>query len=233
MRRLGMLSIVLGILLILCAGGWLFYNETDERRAEAEAQKAVVQLEAALESRYLDTENDTSKALQIQYSTAMAVKEFTTNAVEPMTRIAEDAPTAEMNDDAHMPVIIVNGVAYIGYLSIPEIGLELPVQAECTEELLRNAPCWYAGSLKNRDLVIAGHNYKRHFTPVKQLKQGARVLFRDAENHERWYSVNRTETIDGTDIEGMLSGDDWDMTLFTCNYGGQKRVAIRLVIDEL
>lgn len=232
MRRFGALCIVMGALLILCAGGWLTYNEADERRADEEAQKAVEMLETALERRSSNAETPVGEAIQLEFSTATAIKEVAVSAAEASTRFIEDASTVEIDDGAVMPVVIINGVAYIGYLSIPEIGLELPVQAECTEELLKNAPCWYAGSLKNRDLVIAGHNYKRHFTPVKQLKQGARVLFRDADNHESWYSVSRTETIDGTDVEGMLSGVDWDLTLFTCNYGGQKRIAVRLVIDE-
>ncbi len=135
---------------------------------------------------------------------------------------------AEQASAEDMPVIIVDGVAYIGTLSIPELGLELPVQAECSEEKLKNTPCRYSGSLTGGDLVIAGHNYKRHFSPVKNLKPGARVLFRDARNRDCEFTVIAAETVSGTDVQGMISGGgDWDLTLFTCTYGGQNRIAIR------
>lgn len=246
MRRLGALCIVLGAMLILCGGAWLYLNETDEQRADAAAQQAVAQLAAVLENHDPDLENGADTSLREQSdgiitdddtsalikNMTVAVKLYPEDADEPVTQIVENAKTSETLYDNSMPVVIVNGVAYIGYLIIPEIGLELPVQADCTDALLKNAPCWYSGTMKNGDLVIAGHNYKRHFTPVKQLKQGARVIFRNAENNETQYSVLRTETIDGSDVAGMITSDDWDMTLFTCNYGGKKRVAVRLVIDE-
>lgn len=131
-----------------------------------------------------------------------------------------------------MPTIVIDGRTYIGFLSIPELGLDLPVQSQCSDTLLKHSPCWYSGSLKEGNLVIAGHNYKRHFTPIKQLKPGAQVTFRDVESHETRYIMLRSEIINGTDIEGMLSGEDWDLTLFTCTYGGKKRIAIRLAIEE-
>lgn len=142
--------------------------------------------------------------------------------------VSKDDSVAETG----MSTIVVDGRTYIGFLSIPELGLDLPVQSQCSETLLKHSPCWYFGSLKEGNLVIAGHNYKRHFTPIKQLKPGAEVTFRDVENRETRYKMLRSEIMDGTDIEGMLAGEDWDLTLFTCTYSGKKRIAIRLVVEN-
>ena len=35
-----------------------------------------------------------------------------------------------------------------------------------------------------------------------------------------------TEVIDGTDIDGMISGG-WDLSLYTCTYGGEARFTVR------
>lgn len=193
----------MGLLLAIGAVGWYEWNEQDERRADTAAQVALRELAEAL-----DAEVNAEISGKAQHSS------------EP----------AAQKDDSEMPVIVVDGVGYIGMLSIPELELDLPVQAECTEEALKNSPCRYWGTLKGGDLVIAGHNYKRHFTPVKHLKPGARVLFRDAENNSYAFAVNAVETVSGTDVEAMLKGGEaWDLTLFTCTYGGKDRVAIRCV----
>ena len=202
MRKAGLILIALGVLLTFCAGGWLTWNEEDERRADTAAQTALQALTEAL-----DAETSGGKLTE-----------------NPKTDVQNPA------EETKMPVIWVDGVAYIGTLSIPELGLELPVQAECTEEGLKNSPCRYWGTLESRDLVIAGHNYKRHFTPVKNLKPGAKILFRDAESRDYEFVVSAVETVAGTDVEAMIANSgDWDMTLFTCTYGGRDRVAIRCV----
>ena len=40
------------------------------------------------------------------------------------------------------------------------------------------------------------------------------------------YTVAELETLGKYDVEEMTSGD-WDLTLFTCTYGGQSRVTVR------
>lgn len=68
-----------------------------------------------------------------------------------------------------------NGYEYIGYLSIPSIGLALPVMKQWSYAGLKIAPGRYSGSLYTDDLVIAGHNYNRHFSPMCPDRQG-RIL---------------------------------------------------------
>ena len=95
---------------------------------------------------------------------------------------------------------------------------------------LKIAPGRYAGSVFTDDLVICGHNYARHFSPVKRLAVGTTVQFVDMDGREWDYTVSKVETLQPTQIEEMVGkadGDDWDLTLFTCTTGGSARCAVR------
>ena len=97
---------------------------------------------------------------------------------------------------------------------------------------LKIAPGRYAGSLAADDLVVAGHNYARHFSPIKNLAVGTEVLFVDMDGKTWHYEVSAGEVLQPTQIEKMTVksfGDDWDLTLFTCTTGGQARYALRCV----
>ena len=129
-----------------------------------------------------------------------------------------------------MTVTTIDGWDYIGYLSIPSIGLALPVMSEWSYPGLKIAPGRYAGSVFTDDLVICGHNYARHFSPVKRLAIGTTVQFVDMDGREWDYTVSKVETLQPTQIEemvGQADGDDWDLTLFTCTTGGSARCAVR------
>ena len=62
-----------------------------------------------------------------------------------------------------MTEVEIDGYAYIGYLSVPKLELELPVMADWDYTRLRIAPCRYTGSIRGEDLVIMAHNYDSHF----------------------------------------------------------------------
>ena len=125
-----------------------------------------------------------------------------------------------------MTEIVIDGYAYIGYLSVPSLGLELPVMSAWDETRLKIAPCRYAGSTKSDDLVIAGHNYRRHFSPLKQLVPGDAVYFFDMDGVCSAYEVVVLETLPPAAVEDMTAGA-YDLTLFTCTYGGQNRFTVR------
>ena len=40
------------------------------------------------------------------------------------------------------------------------------------------------------------------------------------------YIVEVIEVLDGTAVEEMITGD-WDLSLYTCTYGGKSRLTVR------
>ena len=130
------------------------------------------------------------------------------------------------NPTMEMPTVEVDGNFYIGILEIHALELSLPVISEWNDTRLKQAPCRYKGSVYLDNLIIAGHNYKKHFGGLKNLQIGDTITFTDMDEHCFSYTVTALEELDGTTIEAMESGD-WDLTLFTCTIGGKKRVTVR------
>lgn len=128
--------------------------------------------------------------------------------------------------DSAMTEVEIDGYGYIGYLSIPSLGIELPVMSQWDYDRLKIAPCRYSGSTKTDDLVIAGHNYRRHFGGLTKISEGDRVYFVDMDGNQFCYDVGEMEVLAPTAVEEMKSSG-WDLTLFTCTYGGRTRLAIR------
>ena len=105
-------------------------------------------------------------------------------------------------------------------------GLKLPVISEWSDAKLKKAPCRYSGSAYLKNMIIAGHNYRTHFSGIKRLNPGDSVVFTDADGNVFSYEVTEIETVGGYDIEKMEDGD-WDLTLFTCTNKGKARAAVR------
>lgn len=155
-------------------------------------------------------------------------EESADKALSKLTEYIKENGNTEYSDfyDPAMTEAEFNGYAYVGYLSFPSLGLELPVISECDNAGLKLAPCRYAGSVKTGDLVIAAHNYKRHFGKISQLSEKDEVLFTDMNGLTTEYEVALAENLPPFAVEDMTSGD-YELTLFTCTYSGRSRVTIR------
>ena len=125
-----------------------------------------------------------------------------------------------------MPTVEIDGYDYIGYLDIPSLELSLPVMSEWSYPQLKIAPCRYAGSVYLDDMILAAHNYDRHFGRLKNLEGGELVRFTDVAGNVFDFSVTELELLWPEQTEEMLSGE-WDLTLFTCTLGGRQRVTVR------
>ena len=143
-------------------------------------------------------------------------------------REAPSRPLYELYPNMEMPVLLADGKSYIGVLDIPALGLSLPVISQWSYPDLKLAPCRYTGSAYSGNLILAGHNYPSHFGGLKNLRSGDTICFTDADGNQFFYQVAELEVLDGTAVEEMTAGD-WQLTLFTCTYGGQSRVAVRCV----
>ena len=136
--------------------------------------------------------------------------------------------------DGEMDTIEVDGYEYIGTLSIPGFGLELPVMAEWSYPGLKVAPGCYTGSVRTDDLIICGHNYDRHFGNLKNLEAGDAVTFTDVNGNVFDYLVEEVMILQPADVEEMVeqTSNGWDLTLFTCTIGGRARVTVRCIRTE-
>lgn len=155
------------------------------------------------------------------------------DAAEALTEICKSLPSSGentpdylLNPDMEMPVKEINGYDYIGILSVPDLDLELPVIGRWSDSALKKAPCRYSGSVYQNNMVIAAHNYSRHFGRLKRLSLGAEVLFTDMDGNVFRFRVGSMEVLSPKAIEEMTESD-WDLTLFTCTVGGRARVALR------
>ena len=102
----------------------------------------------------------------------------------------------------------------------------LPVLSQCSDTLLKLAPCRYDGSAYGTHLVIAAHNYSAHFGSLSALQPGDLVTFTDMEGYCQQYTVAGLETLSPTDVEAMTD-EAWPLTLFTCTLGYQSRITVR------
>ena len=78
----------------------------------------------------------------------------------------QDNNRAAFGTDTHMPTEVIDGYPCIGIISIPGLGLGLPVLSEWSYDGLKIAPCRYAGSAYSNDLVVCAHNYHTHFASL-------------------------------------------------------------------
>ena len=124
-----------------------------------------------------------------------------------------------------MPVVVIDGYGYIGYLSIPDLGLELPVMAEWDYSRLKIAPCRQFGSTGTDDLVIAAHNYKTHFGRLSSLDEGAEIIFTDMDGLKTRYSLKSVNTLAPNAVDAVQNSG-YDLVLYTCTPGGATRVTV-------
>ena len=204
MKKAGSFFIALGLLLMAAAFGLVLHNRIEADEAGQNAERVLAELSDAMRER---SESDTP---------------------------SEDHHPAAVEADKTVPVMateVIDGNRYIGVLEIPALGISLPVGENWTEELLQLSPCRYSGSYYTDDLVICGHNYERHFSPIKYIEPEELVYFVTVEGTRYSYYVVQRETVQPNEIDKMLGKEDvpWNLTLFTCNNGGESRCAVRCI----
>lgn len=138
----------------------------------------------------------------------------------------DGTPDYKLNPDIEMPTEKIDGEEYIGTLSIPTLGLELPVMSEWNYDRLMIAPCRYTGSVYKNNMIIAAHNYTHHFGRLKKLSIGDPIKFKDVDGNIFEYSVTALEILQPTAVDEMEK-DNQGLTLFTCTIGGRTRVTVR------
>lgn len=197
----------LGCCCIAAAAALVVYNRWDAARAGAESEKLVGSLKSLLET-----------------------------AVHQQPDVIDDGvdialENAQAQDDADIGFVTIDGYDICGSLYIPAIDIELAVLSEWSYPNLAVSACRYSGSPEGQLIVIA-HNYDLHFGRLKNLVPGDKVRFNGVDGKTYTYEVTGTETWATNQLEEIISGDEWDLTLFTCTYGGANRVVVRCVMVE-
>ena len=198
-RKFSTLLILLGIVLILGAGALLLYNQRESDEASAHAAEVLPEISAYLGS-------------------------VESSAELPPAVIATD-PSVPLPD---MPVHEIGGQRYVGVLTIPSIGYEMPVLSECSLALLRLGACRFHGSTYAGNLVLCAHNYHRLYSQLAELHAGDAVWFTDMDGLTWTYEVADLEILQPDMVEEM-NDSGYALTFFTCTYGGQSRLALRCV----
>ena len=153
------------------------------------------------------------------------------NAANSTKSLLEDF-NSEIHNQNHkqnnskMPTVKVGGYDCIGVLSLPALGLELPVLTDWSYAKLKKSPCLYYGSYYEKDFVIAAHNYKSHFGRLSQLEPGDIVFFTDVNGVAHYYEVVLLETLPREATEEMITAG-FDLSLYTCTPDGVSRVTVR------
>lgn len=260
-NRAGTFIILIGFLCVLGAGGLTLYNYWEGMQAEKASADVMTKLVDVigdnLDEQYAE-EEALSQAAAADSGTQAGIPETEgTEAADGSVSAAEGGAsgkvstsgksrtpdgkirTRKMEDPSktpyrEMPTTVIDGYSYIGFLEIPSLSLSLPVMTDWDYNRLKVSPCRYSGSYYTDDLVICGHNYARHFSPIKWISMGADVYFTNVNGESIHYITSNIETVKPTNIDSMIdninnggNGNDWDMTLFTCNTGGQTRCAVR------
>lgn len=203
-NRRGLSFILIGVLLIAAAASLGVYNVWDEKRAADAAESTVEELLPMIPD----------------------LEKLNMERPEPVDPSEVVIPDYILNPKMDMPTAQVAEYDYVGVLSVPSLGLKLPVMSDWSYPLLKVSPCRFSGSPYQNDLVIAAHNYRRHFGRLTELQQGDAVDFTDMDGNVFHYEVGEMEVLEPNEGRKMV-GSDWDLTLFTCTIGGRARFTVR------
>lgn len=203
-RKIGNWLMAGGLLLIAAALALTLYNLWDEKRAGNAVQEIMARMP---EGSAAQDGAGAGDGAQIGRDTLVI-------------------PDYQLNPDMEMPVIEIDGNEYIGSLAVPALGLTLPVMSGWSMGKLKLSPCRYSGSAYKKNLVIAGHNYRKHFSGLKSLPVGEQIVFTDMAGNIFSYRVEKTEVLNPDEVRKMTDSG-WDLSLFTCTYGGGARYTLR------
>ena len=209
-KKAGIAIVAVGAALILSALVLLLHNRYADARAGREAETLLAGVEAAISSQVAAEQEKTRPRGQETRPTGEE------NGTEPT--VAEAL-------DPEMPVAMLEGYGYVGYVEIPALGLKLPVMSDWDYTRLEIAPCRQFGSSRTDDLVIAAHNFESHFGRLKEMSVGNTVTFTDMAGIVNTYRAEMIETLSPKDVEAVQNSG-YDLVLYTCTRDGQERVAV-------
>lgn len=198
-NKLADVLIKTGSIFVLIALGLCIYNQREAFKADRAVKELLPQMVA-----------------QIHENQAGWEKKHIGDRIEYLS----DSCAMEMD------TITVEGHSYIGYLTLPTLKVELPILSDWSQSKLKIAPCRYTGSVNSKGFVLMGHNYAKGFGQLRNLKIGDTISFQDVNGTKTTYQVIEIDVLAASAVDEMIC-EDYDLTLFTCTYGGKNRFTIR------
>ena len=208
-KKIGLLLISLGVISVL-ASGWLWLrNSMEENEAASVSENIAQELLEIIEVSNNIQEGGSSASGGVENPSGLPDEEI----------LGDDLAEG-------LRYVMVNGTAYIGVLSMPELGLDLPVNSAWSYPALRHTPCRFSGTIEGNDLVLMAHSYRSHFGGISDLPMGSLIILTDVEGVQHIYEVVHREIVDPSRTYFVMHSG-YDLTLFTCTYTGQARVVVR------
>jgi sortase A len=204
-KKTAKIMIILGCCCIVAAAAFYTYNRWVSSRAAAASAELTGTLSALIEASENPAPDD--------------------GGTDPLLVEPDGAAVPASADASEEPTVNVNGYDISGILSLPTLDIDLAVISEWSYPNLKVSACRYSGTPSGQ-LVILAHNYKQHFGRIGELQLQDSVIFTDPNGTEYNYEVTGIEIKGKNELPDIVSGD-WDLTLFTCTYGGENRVVVR------
>lgn len=221
MRKVfGVCSIILGICCLISSVVFIVFN----RLEEGNAQKASEHILQDVRQNILNNIREETDTEEITVEDIIKQEQIPTESGEEES--SEEYVETPLDIQKEMLTTKVSGYDCIGILSIPVLGLELPVLTDWSYAKLKVAPCHYYGSYFEEDFVIAAHNYQPHFGRLPELQPKDLILFTDISGTVYCYEVVLLETLPANaTLEMITSG--FDLSLYTCTLSGTSRITVR------
>ena len=139
-KKLGLLLIIMGIMLIAAALSLNYYNYFHEQQSNKRMEAVLSDLKTQIS----DSSEDSDSSSPFD--------------------IFDDSRSTDSEIDDPDKDIVLDGNSYIGLISFPTLGQEFPVTRGWSYAAMNTAACQYSGRRVDNDLIICAHNYTGFYT---------------------------------------------------------------------
>ncbi len=217
-------------MLILSALLLFLHNRLEARRWSRAAAETLTEIQTVIDQRSAVREEQETAPVPMTEQEAPSGQ--ADPADNPLWENPEDwpdtdfDPTAEPTPEAaEMPTVTLSEISYVGVISIPALGIELPVMSSGNYDRLNLGPICQFGSPATGDMVIAAHNTNDFFGRIDSLRPGDTVTFTDVNGRVYRYVVSHGELLQvGQVSEARNNG--YALGLYTCAYDGTLRFIV-------
>lgn len=208
--------IIMGALSLVVAGALFIYSRVDDYFAGQRAERLLAQvIDEGINTLELTEPNE-----------LFSNRRRDADALENNEEVTDDSgDQGQGSGVAGEPIRF----SVIGILEIPKLNKRFPVLDRSIYALLNISVCRYSGKVEEKPerLVIAGHNLKSHFGRISTLEEGDEIIFTTIEGVAFRYKMTYMESCHMDNPGAVQTGDEWDITLLTCQKDRSMRFLVR------